>query len=52
MSDHVYPDLEEGATKIGWTEGSIRNSFTNREPGKVVLTIENGSFKKKRIIYR
>lgn len=32
--------------------GPIRNLFRNNEPGKVVLTIENCSSKKKRILYR
>ncbi|XP_072970631.1 patellin-4-like [Typha angustifolia] len=30
----------------------LRNSFYISEPGKVVLTIENRSFKKKKILYR
>ncbi|XP_073012481.1 patellin-4-like [Typha latifolia] len=33
-------------------EEPLRNSFYISEPGKVVLTIENRSFKKKKILYR
>lgn len=33
-------------------EESVRNSFYISEPGKVLLTIDNGSFKKKRVLYR
>lgn len=31
---------------------SVRNSFHIREPGKIVLSVENPSFKKKKIFYR
>ncbi|KAK7277547.1 hypothetical protein RJT34_22562 [Clitoria ternatea] len=31
---------------------STRNSFYISEPGKIVITIENGTFKKKRMFYR
>lgn len=31
---------------------SSRNSFYISEPGKVVLTVENRTFKKKRVLYR
>ncbi|KAF5738944.1 Sec14p-like phosphatidylinositol transfer family protein putative isoform 1 [Tripterygium wilfordii] len=31
---------------------SIRNSFYINEPGKIVVTIDNASFKKKRVFYR
>ncbi|XP_065035981.1 patellin-4-like [Musa acuminata AAA Group] len=33
-------------------EECIRNSFYISEPGKVVLTVENRTFKKKRVFYR
>ncbi|XVF26292.1 hypothetical protein REPUB_Repub14bG0003600 [Reevesia pubescens] len=33
-------------------QGPIRNTFRNNEPGKLVLTIENNSSKKKRLLYR
>ncbi|KAM3684094.1 hypothetical protein ACB098_11G017700 [Castanea mollissima] len=38
--------------KLGVQEGSIRNSFKNNEPGKVVIIVENSSLKKKRVLYR
>lgn len=38
--------------KLGVQEGSIRNSFKNNEPGKVVIVVENSSLKKKRVLYR
>lgn len=31
---------------------SVRNSFYINEPGKLVITITNGTFKKKRVFYR
>ena len=33
-------------------EQSMRNSFYISEPGKVVLTIKNRTFKRKKILYR
>ncbi|XP_008805237.1 patellin-4-like [Phoenix dactylifera] len=33
-------------------EESVRNSFYINEPGKVVLTIENRTYKKKRVLHR
>lgn len=50
--ERSYTLIVQKGRKIGWHEGSILNSFTNREPGKVVITIDNGSFKKKRVLYR
>ncbi|GFZ05794.1 Sec14p-like phosphatidylinositol transfer family protein [Actinidia rufa] len=48
-----YTLIVQKGRKMGWQEGSIHNSFTNKEPGKVVLTIDNtGSFTKKRVLYR
>ncbi|PIA37834.1 hypothetical protein AQUCO_03000403v1 [Aquilegia coerulea] len=47
-----YTIIVQKAKKMGYGEEPIRNSFRNNEPGKVVLTIENGSFKKKRVLYR
>lgn len=47
-----YTIIIQKGKKIGSQEGSVRNSFCNSEPGKVVLTIENSSSKKKRIFYR
>uniref|UniRef100_A0A5B7BQ70 Patellin-4 n=1 Tax=Davidia involucrata TaxID=16924 RepID=A0A5B7BQ70_DAVIN len=47
-----YAIIVKKGRKMGGQEGTVRNSFTNNEAGKVVLTIENGSFKKKRALYR
>lgn len=47
-----YTIIVQKGKKVSFNEEPARNSFTNSEPGKVVLTIENGSFKKKRILYR
>lgn len=30
----------------------VRNSFYANEPGKIVITIENWTFKNKRVLYR
>ncbi|OMP12351.1 patellin-4 isoform 2, partial [Corchorus olitorius] len=38
--------------KMGIQEGSVRNSFKNNEPGKIVLIIDNASKTKKRALYR
>lgn len=37
---------------MGSLEEPIRNSFANNEPGKIVVTIENNTYKKKRVLYR
>ncbi|XP_059666709.1 patellin-4-like [Cornus florida] len=49
-----YTLIVKKGKKMSSQEGSVRNSFTSTsEPGKIVLTVENGSFnKKKRAIYR
>ncbi|KAF9589805.1 hypothetical protein IFM89_028740 [Coptis chinensis] len=47
-----YTIIVNKAKKKGSTAEAVRNTFSNNEPGKVVLTIENGSFKKKRVLYR
>lgn len=46
-----YTIIIQKAKKMGSQEEPIRNSFKNSEPGKVALTIENNSFKKKRVLY-
>lgn len=39
--------------KIGLTdEPVITDSFKAGEPGKIVITIDNNTFKKKKVIYR
>lgn len=47
-----YTIIVQKGKKMGSHEEPVRNSFRNNEPGKVVLTIENGSFKRKRVLYR
>jgi hypothetical protein len=47
-----YSIIVQRERKMGGQEGSIRNSFKNNEAGKVVLTIDNVSFKKKHVLYR
>ncbi|XVE52781.1 hypothetical protein DITRI_Ditri02bG0151200 [Diplodiscus trichospermus] len=58
--EEFIPDDEKSYTiivqkerKLGIQEGSIRNSFKNSEPGKIVLVIGNAAFKtKKPAFYR
>ncbi|KDP25078.1 hypothetical protein JCGZ_22613 [Jatropha curcas] len=47
-----YTIIVQKGRRIAYQEGTIRNTFTNKEPGKIVITIENGAFKKKKILYR
>ncbi|CAA3009692.1 patellin-4 [Olea europaea subsp. europaea] len=47
-----YTIIVKKGRKISWQDDSIRNSFRNSEPGKIVITVENGIFKKKRVLYR
>ncbi|XP_026395224.1 patellin-4-like [Papaver somniferum] len=47
-----YTMIIQKGKKMGSQEESIRNSFRNSEPGKVVLTVENNTFKKKKVLYR
>ncbi|GER37563.1 Sec14p-like phosphatidylinositol transfer family protein [Striga asiatica] len=47
-----YTVIVKKGRKISWQDEPIRNTFKNKEPGKIVITIENGIFKKKRILYR
>ncbi|KAL7103202.1 hypothetical protein ACP275_08G165600 [Erythranthe tilingii] len=47
-----YTVIVKKGRKINWQHESIRNTFVNKEPGKVVITIENSIFKKKRVLYR
>ncbi|CAN6683822.1 unnamed protein product [Malus baccata var. baccata] len=47
-----YTIIVQKKKKMGSDEGPIRNTFRSNEPGKVVLTIENKSSKKKRVLYR
>ncbi|XP_048135618.1 patellin-4-like [Rhodamnia argentea] len=47
-----YTVIVQKGKKMAPSEGPIRNTFRNNEPGKVVLTIENITAKKKRVLYR
>ncbi|KAE9594857.1 hypothetical protein Lal_00013344 [Lupinus albus] len=47
-----YTIIVQKGKRIGSHEGPIRNTFKNNEPGKVILTLENTSNKKKRVLYR
>ncbi|XP_022751614.1 patellin-4-like [Durio zibethinus] len=48
-----YTVIVQKEKKMGIQESSIRNSFRNNEPGKIVLIIGNAAFKtKKRAFYR
>ncbi|RZC43779.1 hypothetical protein C5167_036724 [Papaver somniferum] len=47
-----YTMIIQKGKKMGSQEESVRNSFRNSEPGKVVLTVENNTFKKKKVLYR
>nr|DAD19905.1 TPA_asm: hypothetical protein HUJ06_021368 [Nelumbo nucifera] len=44
-----YTVLIKKEKKVG---GSVRNSFYINEPGRVLLTVDNGSYKKKKVYYR
>ncbi|XP_057965369.1 patellin-6-like [Malania oleifera] len=54
--DEFIPDDEGSYTillqKKKKLSESFRNSFYIGEPGKIVITIENGTFKKKRVFFR
>ncbi|XP_072954065.1 patellin-4 [Typha angustifolia] len=47
-----YTIIVKKGKKMGSQEEAVRNSFRNYEPGKIVLTIENGTFKKKKVLFR
>lgn len=47
-----YTMIVQKNKKMTSVQEPIRNTFKNREPGKIVLTIENGSNKKKKVFYR
>uniref|UniRef100_A0A1J3J9A0 Patellin-4 n=1 Tax=Noccaea caerulescens TaxID=107243 RepID=A0A1J3J9A0_NOCCA len=49
----AYTIIVQKGKKIGSSEGPIRNSFNNSgSSGKIVLTVDNVSSKKKRVLYR
>ncbi|CAN1226473.1 PATL4 [Linum grandiflorum] len=47
-----YTIIIQKERKIGAGEAAIRNSYRNSEAGKVVVTVENCSGKKKKVLYR
>lgn len=47
-----YTLIVKKGRKISWQQEPIRNSFITKEPGKLVITIDNTIFKKKRVLYR
>ncbi|KAJ6805307.1 patellin-4 [Iris pallida] len=49
-----YTIILQKVKKMGSQEEEllIRNSFMNNEPGKVVLTVENNTSKKKKVLFR
>lgn len=47
-----YTIIVQKGKKMSSNEEPIRNSFRNSEPGKIVLTVQNLSSKKKRVLYR
>ncbi|CAK9141100.1 unnamed protein product [Ilex paraguariensis] len=46
-----YTIIVQKGKKIGTNDGPIRNTFKTNEPGKIVLTIENTSTKKKKKVF-
>lgn len=50
--EESYTVIVKKGRKISWQEEPIRNSYKSNEPGKVVITIENGMFRKKKVLYR
>lgn len=47
-----YSIIVQKARKMSSNGESVRNTFRTNEPGKIVLTIENCSSKKKNVLYR
>ncbi|CAI0545954.1 unnamed protein product [Linum tenue] len=47
-----YTIIIQKGKKVAAGDEPIRNTFRNNEPGKVVLTVDNCSGKKKRVLYR
>lgn len=47
-----YTVIVQKSKKLSASQEPIRNTFSNNEPGKVVITIENASNKKRRVFYR
>ncbi|CAH2034569.1 unnamed protein product [Thlaspi arvense] len=49
-ADEGYTIIVQKGKRVGSNEGPIRNSFKNSESGKIVLTVDNVSSKKKRVV--
>ncbi|XP_052201909.1 patellin-4-like [Diospyros lotus] len=47
-----YTIIVQKARKMNSNEGPVRNTFKANEPGKILLTVENSSSKKKKVMYR
>ncbi|KAF8687317.1 hypothetical protein HU200_043000 [Digitaria exilis] len=47
-----YTIIVRKGKKMGSGEEAVRNAFRASEPGKVVLTVENTSHKKKKVLFR
>ncbi|KAL6873782.1 hypothetical protein ACP4OV_013864 [Aristida adscensionis] len=47
-----YTIIVRKGKKMGPAEEAVRNSFRAGEPGKVVLTVENTSSRKKKVLFR
>ncbi|KAM7530364.1 hypothetical protein LguiB_033774 [Lonicera macranthoides] len=52
MDECSYTIIVQKGKKISSSEGPIRNTFKTNESGKIVLTFENSSSKKKKVFYR
>ncbi|XP_008793601.2 patellin-4-like [Phoenix dactylifera] len=50
--ERSYTIIIQKGKKMGAQGGPVRNSFKNNEPGKVVISIENTTFKKKKVLFR
>ncbi|XP_015694283.2 patellin-4 [Oryza brachyantha] len=47
-----YTVIVRKGKKMGSSEAAVRNSFRAGEPGKVVLTVENLTLRKKKVLFR
>uniref|UniRef100_A0A0E0Q1H2 CRAL-TRIO domain-containing protein n=1 Tax=Oryza rufipogon TaxID=4529 RepID=A0A0E0Q1H2_ORYRU len=47
-----YTVIVKKGKKMGSSEAAVRNSFRAGEPGKVVLTVENLTHRKKKVLFR
>lgn len=47
-----YTMILHKCKKMGSEEEAVRKTFKNNEVGKIVITVENSSSKKKKLFYR